>query len=133
MSRIAYSPVWRNLAAAFAIALASGVAAQSAGEGIRVRLADYRFTPDTIEVVAGQPVTLTLANEDGITPHNFTLNDAAAGLAVSANIPAGETRSVTFTPTAAGSYAFHCDKKLPFMKSHRERGMEGRLVVKPAP
>jgi plastocyanin len=116
-----------------AVLLVSSAATPSADDGIRVRIADYRFTPDTIEVVAGQSVTLTLVNEDGITPHNFTLNDASAGLAVNQNIPAGETRTVTFTAPAAGSYIFHCDKKLPFMKSHRERGMEGRLVVKPAP
>jgi hypothetical protein len=26
---------------------------------------------------------------------------------------------------------FYCSKKLPFLKSHRERGMEGKLVVTP--
>ena len=33
---------------------------------------------------------------------------------------------------AAGSYSFYCNKKLPFMKSHRDRGMWGRLVVNEA-
>ncbi len=116
-----------------AVLLASGAVASAADESLRVRLADYRFTPDTIEVVAGQPVTLTLVNEDGITPHNFTLNDPAAGLAVNIGIPAGETRTVQFTAPKAGSYPFHCDKNLPFTKSHRERGMGGRLVVRPSP
>ena len=31
----------------------------------------------------------------------------------------------------AGTYTFYCNKKLPLMKSHRDRGMEGALVVVP--
>ena len=97
-----------------------------------IHLSDYRFHPDAIEVVAGKPVELTLVNDDRITPHNFTLKAPDAGLDLSANISAGETATLRFTPRTAGSYVFYCNKKLLFMKSHRARGMEGKLTVRPA-
>lgn len=98
---------------------------------VSLRLGDYRYTPDTIEVQAGRPVALTLTNTDALTPHNFTLQDAAAGLAIDTDISAGTTAVVNFTAVKPGTYRFFCDKKLPFMKSHRERGMEGTLRVIP--
>lgn len=35
----------------------------------------------------------------------------------------------SFTTTKPGKYPFYCDKKLLFMDSHREKGMEGILEV----
>ena len=107
-------------------------AAPDEGAVIEMKLGDYRFMPDRIEVAAGSPVTLRLVNTDRITPHNFTLKAPAAGLDLHVAVGGGKTQDITFTPTAAGSYTFYCTKKLPFMKSHRERGMEGTLVVTPA-
>ena len=107
-------------------------AADADAQQITVHLGDYRFQPETIEVVAGRPVELTLVNDDKITPHNFTLKDPAAGLDLSANVSGGQSSSLRFTPQTAGTYPLYCKKKLPFMKSHRERGMEAKLVVKPA-
>jgi len=108
------------------------VAADTDAQQFTIHLGDYRFHPDTIEVVAGRPVELTLVNDDKITPHNFTLKAPNAGLDLSANISAGKSAALRFTPQTAGSYVFYCNKKLPFMKSHRERGMEGKLAVRPA-
>lgn len=107
-------------------------AADADAQQVTVHLGDYRFQPETIEVVAGRPVELTLVNDDKITPHNFTLKDPAAGLDLSANVSGGQSSSLRFTPQTAGTYPLYCNKKLPFMKSHRERGMEAKLVVKPA-
>lgn len=107
-------------------------AADAEAQQVTVHLGDYRFQPETIEVVAGRPVELTLINDDKITPHNFTLKEPAAGLDLSANVSAGESTTLRFTPQTAGTYPLYCNKKLPFMKSHRERGMEAKLVVKPA-
>lgn len=107
-------------------------AADADAQQVTVHLGDYRFQPDTIEVVAGRPVELTLVNDDKITPHNFTLKEPAAGLDLSANISGGESTTLRFTPQTAGTYPLYCNKKLPFLKSHRERGMEAKLVVKPA-
>jgi len=107
-------------------------AADADAQQVTVHLGDYRFQPETIEVVAGRPVELTLVNDDKITPHNFTLKEPAAGLDLSANVSGSESTTLRFTPQTAGTYPLYCNKKLPFMKSHRERGMEAKLVVKPA-
>lgn len=98
---------------------------------VRVELADYRFSPRNIEVTVGQPVELVLSNRDFITPHNITLSAPGAGMDIDVDVQPGKSRQLSFTPTRTGRYEFYCDKKLPFMKSHRERGMEGVLVVKP--
>jgi plastocyanin len=107
-------------------------AADADAQQVTVHLGDYRFQPETIEVVAGRAVELTLVNDDKITPHNFTLKEPVAGLDLSANVSGGESITLRFTPQTAGTYPLYCNKKLPFMKSHRERGMEAKLVVKPA-
>ena len=98
-----------------------------------LKLGDHHFTPSTIEVVAGRPVEITLVNEDALTPHNLTLEDESAGLAVDQDVKAGASVTVVLTPTVAGTYAFYCNKKLLFVKSHREKGMEGLLVVTDGP
>jgi plastocyanin len=110
----------------------AALAADTGAQQVTVHLGDYRYHPDTVEVVAGRSVELTLVNDDKITPHNFTLKEPNAGIDLDAAVSAGESATLHFTPQTAGSYTFYCNKKLPFMKSHRERGMEGKLVVRPA-
>lgn len=119
------------LAGAFIIqALAFQASAEDASQAVALTLGDYRFDPDSIEVRSGQPVTLTLINKDGITPHNFSLQDTNAGLDIDTSVSAGSTSVIEFTPVQPGTYTFYCNKKLPFMKSHRARGMEGTLLVR---
>ncbi|GAB4514737.1 MAG: hypothetical protein Tsb0026_20210 [Sulfuricaulis sp.] len=110
----------------------AGHAADADAQQVTAHLGDYRFQPEIIEVIAGRPVELTLVNDDKITPHNFTLKEPAAGLDLSADVSGGQSSTLRFTPQTAGTYPLYCNKKLPFMKSHRERGMEAKLVVKPA-
>jgi len=80
----------------------------------------------------GETVQLELTNTDALTPHNFTLQAEEAGLAVDVDVGAGKTIVVDIVPLVPGSYTFFCNKKLPFTKSHRDRGMQGSLVVGPA-
>ena len=120
------------MCAVFASSPIAAVAADTDAQKFTIHLSDYRFHPDVIEVVAGRPVELTLVNDDKITPHNFTLEAPDAGMDLKANISAGKSATLRFTPRTAGGYVFYCNKKLPFMKSHRERGMEGKLDVRPA-
>ena len=108
---------------------ANSFAMDSDTQVINVELGDYRFTPSEIEIPAGSTVLLQLTNTDGVVPHNFSLKDEAAGLDIDVNLSAGSIQSVEITPMKPGSYRFYCDKKLPFMKSHRQRGMEGTLTV----
>jgi plastocyanin len=44
------------------------------GEAIAITAHDNDFGPGTIEVPAGEPVTLEVANE-GSAPHNFVIDD----------------------------------------------------------
>jgi plastocyanin len=118
--------------AVFASSHIVAVAADTDAQKFTIHLGDYRFHPDAVEVVAGRPVELTLVDDDKITPHNFTLKEPNAGIDLDAAVSAGESTTLRFTPQTPGSYIFYCNKKLPFMKSHRERGMEGKLVVRPA-
>lgn len=111
---------------------ATGIrAAEEQPPTISIQMGDYRFSPDEISVVAGQTVHLELHNTDTLTPHNFTLKEKTAGLDIDVDVGAGKTRTVEFVPQWPGSYTFFCNKKLPFMKSHRDRGMTGTLIVTP--
>lgn len=98
---------------------------------INVRLGDYRFLPDKIQLVAGKPVILRLVNTDLITPHNFSVNDPSDGLDTNVDVAAGDTVDVPLLPLFAGTHIFYCRNKLLFMDSHREKGMEGTLIVAP--
>jgi len=113
------------------LALTALNAAATPAQKIAVQLGDYRFMPDSITVKSGETVQLELTNTDTLTPHNFTLKADSAGLDVDVDVSAGKTEVVDITPRAPGTYAFYCNKKLLFFKSHREHGMEGTLVVTP--
>ena len=91
----------------------------------------YEFSPRHLVVRAGMPVELTVKSVTVLVPHNFLIDDPKSGLAIREEIPAGQTVKVSFTPTVPGSFAIYCDKKLLFFKSHREKGMEGVLEVRP--
>lgn len=95
-----------------------------------LKLDSYSYTPNHLMVQAGKPVELTLASVTTLTPHNFVLNDPAAGFKVEQDVGAGKSVTVRFTPPQPGAFTFYCDKKLLFFKSHREKGMEGLLEVR---
>ncbi|MGM0593485.1 MAG: cupredoxin domain-containing protein [Pseudomonadota bacterium] len=99
---------------------------------VSITMGDYAYMPETIRVHAGETITLNFTNNDSITPHNFILKHKDYGLDVELDVAAGEDESVTITPTTPGRYSYYCDKQLLFFKSHRERGMEGTLLVAPA-
>ena len=90
----------------------------------------YFYKPDHLVVRAGTPVELTLISQTTFIPHNFVLKQPDAGIVINEDIGAGDTVKVRFTPIKAGVFAFYCDKKLLFFKSHREKGMEGVLKVR---
>ena len=90
----------------------------------------YSYSPNELSVHAGKPVELTLRNAATFTPHTFHLADPASGLHVHAEVSAGESQTVRFTPNQRGTFTFYCEKKLLFFKSHRERGQEGHLEVR---
>lgn len=95
-----------------------------------VEVNSYAFIPHHLVVKAGTPVELTFKSITWVVPHNVIIDDPQSGLNVRHEVPAGETVTVTFTPTLRGVFALYCDKKLPFLKSHREKGQEGVLEVR---
>ncbi len=96
---------------------------------LEIEMGDYRFRPDKIEATVGREVMLRLHNSDRFIPHDFVLEAPEAGLDIAVDVPPGASKTVRFTPTAAGFFPFHCSKRLLFFKSHRARGMHGLLMV----
>ena len=102
------------------------------GEAVQVRVVagEYFFKPSRLTAKVDKPVELLVSREAGIVPHSLVIDAPAAGINIREDLST-EPRKVTFTPTTAGIYPFHCDKKLLFFAGHREKGMEGVLEVVP--
>jgi plastocyanin len=90
----------------------------------------YAFIPNHLIVKSGKPVELTFKSVTWVVPHNVIIDDPQSGLNIRQEIPAGGSLTITFTPMVPGTFAIYCDKKLPFLKSHREKGQEGVLEVR---
>ena len=82
---------------------------------------EFAYTPSTITVNKGDAVKINFAN-DGTTAHNFTISEFNVA---TKTISPGESDSITFTPTASGTYSFFCS-----VDSHRSLGLQGTLEVK---
>jgi len=86
---------------------------------ITVNAVDIDFRPASFEVVAGEPVNVTVAN-DGETLHDFTLEAAD----VHVNVEPGETKTTSFTINEPGRYKAECT-----VADHAEAGMTIGVVV----
>jgi heme/copper-type cytochrome/quinol oxidase subunit 2 len=95
-------------------------------------LDSYSYSPKDLIVEVNRPVELTLVSASDFAPHNLVLDDPASGLDIRQDVGSGKTVQLRFTPTRVGKFAFFCDKKAPFMASHRSKGMEGTLEVRAA-
>ena len=89
---------------------------------------EYFFDPGHIIVKVNQPVELTYSKRPGMTPHNIVIKAFTAGIDFDESMTT-EPKVIRFTPKKTGTYPIYCSKKLPFLKSHRDRGMEGVLEV----
>lgn len=110
--------------AVIAVVAADGV------QHVRIAGGGYFFKPNHVTVKVNVPVELTVSVESGITPHSFVIQAPEAGIQLKESL-SSDPKTLRFTPTATGQFPFYCDKGLPFMKSHRQRGMEGVLEVVP--
>ncbi|MGH8554282.1 MAG: cupredoxin domain-containing protein [Gammaproteobacteria bacterium] len=99
-------------------------------QSVEVSLDSYSYTPGHLVVHAGKPVLLLLRNTALLAPHNLVLTVPQAGFQLQQEVAAGDSARVLFTPGKKGVFTFYCDKKLLFLPSHREQGMEGRLEVR---
>src|SRR5256885_17080855 len=88
-----------------------------------VKMTARRFTysPETIRVEQGGPVTLELTSLD--RDHGFTIPD----LGLRIDVEPGQTARVRFVPEKGGTLLFHCDV---FCGSGDE-GMAGAMGVVP--
>ncbi|MBI5675061.1 MAG: quinol oxidase [Nitrospirae bacterium] len=96
---------------------------------VQITAREYSFTPDHVVIRVNVPVELSVKKEAGFVPHNITLNAPETGINFSESLST-EPIIIKFTPVKTGSFAFFCNKKIPFSKSHREKGMEGLIEVR---
>jgi cytochrome c oxidase subunit 2 len=108
-----------------AIALASlasatlGASAQKPRRVIRVRAKRFTYTPSTIKLKKGEPVTLELTTED------ITMGFNVPDFGVRADIIPGKTTRLDVTPDKAGTFTFLCD----IFCGDGHEAMSGTLVV----
>jgi len=96
---------------------------------IVIDMESYVFTPSEVTIDVGKPITLILNNQSFLVPHNFLIENPHGVRVLEADISSGESQTHTLTLTEPGIYPFYCDKQLLFFPTHREEGMEGRLIV----
>jgi len=88
---------------------------------IKMTARRFTYSPETIRVEQGVPVTLELTSLD--RDHGFTIPD----LGLRIDVEPGQTARVRFVPEKAGTFLFHCDV---FCGSGHEE-MAGTMVVVP--
>jgi len=79
-------------------------------------------------VKKNMPVELSVSLEPGIAPHSIVANAPDAGIVFDESL-SSNPKIITFTAKATGEYIFYCKNKLPFLPSHREKGMQGIIEV----
>lgn len=103
-------------------------------EVVRVTLANFKFSPQTIELQAGKPYRIEIVNGAG-GGHNFAApeffaaskmasTDAAEVADGVIELAGGETKSVSLVPMA-GEYKLVCTHA-----AHAALGMTGKIVVR---
>jgi plastocyanin len=129
--------------ALIAMTLSLGVVPASAQEPrtITVVLTEYKFSPDSITLTAGQPVQLNIQNQ-GKADHNLSSDDLplmninyvkadnspqdlsryVSTNVLNADALSGHTSVVMFTPTTAGTFGF-------FSEDEESLGMVGKFIV----
>jgi uncharacterized cupredoxin-like copper-binding protein len=102
---------------------------------VQVTLADYHFTPSTVQLPAGKPIILRLSNAAG-QPHEFAAPEFFRSAAVrpadakfinkegEAEVAGGKRVDIALVPKA-GTYHLQCNKP-----GHVMLGMEGTIIVK---
>ena len=125
----------------FTLLLAACTSGQATTK-ITITVKEFAFDPNIITVTAGEPVELTFINE-GAVEHDFAVEvipvtdvSTSGGsdhhisgdhskYALHTSTPAGETSTLTFTPTEPGTYKIICS-----VPGHLDAGMTGELIVK---
>ena len=110
------------LVALLALAACGGGATAQPPLVVNLKAEDIKYNSTSITSKVGQPVTLNMQNA-GMLEHSFVIDSLSVKLE---HVQAGQAATVTFTPTAAGTYEFYCD-----IAGHKDAGMKGTLTVSP--
>ncbi|GAB4498559.1 MAG: hypothetical protein OHK003_11230 [Anaerolineales bacterium] len=121
----------------------SACAGGAAPTKVTVTMKEFGFEPNVIHATADLPVELTLVNE-GAIEHDFVIEvipvtdvsssnsgdhhmstDEHSEYDLHTSTSAGETSTLTFTPTEPGTYQIICS-----VPGHKDAGMTGELIVK---
>lgn len=89
---------------------------------------EYFYKPGHIIVKVNVPVELKVRKDSLLVPHDFVISAPEAGISISESL-SRDPKTFFFTPSKAGKYPIYCSKKPPFMRSHRDKGMEALLEV----
>ena len=120
----------------------SGPAAEP--QAITVVVSGMQYQPASLEVAVGQPIQLTLTNDDALehdlsiteiplaastpqdsnTGHDMNMGGAAEQPDLHVSATANSSGMIEFTPSKAGTYEFFCT-----VAGHKDAGMVGSLVV----
>ncbi len=94
---------------------------------------EFYFDPNYIVVKVNVPVEMEVrAPKDSswFIPHDIVVKAPEVGIDFSVNFTK-KGSLIKFTPTKVGKYPMYCDKKPPFGKSHKDKGMDGFIEVVP--
>ena len=95
---------------------------QTPEAGLAVSVADFMIDPAEAEIV-GPTITISVTN-DGPTPHNLTVRDAAGAVVMGTeDLSVGDSETIT-AELEPGDYTIFC--ALP---GHESLGMSGPLTV----
>jgi len=130
------------LAAMMSLGLvACGDSGGGASTSISATMTDFRFSPDLWEVAAGEEITIELTN-DGSLDHEWVILRPGVTISDESELPeteeelladfvywedeveVGDSKTLTFTAPAAGTYQIICA-----IEGHFNSGMEGELVA----
>jgi nitrite reductase (NO-forming) len=109
----------------FALWLLTACGSVAGGAGtpaITVTGSEFKFTPSTLHVTAGQPVTISFRNT-GTIPHDLVSEGADRNVRL-VNVPPGGSQSGTFLASKPGTYRMVCTQP-----GHEAAGMVGQIVV----
>lgn len=126
MNTLIRQPTGVTLLARIVVALAAlvwltGCAQSSTGDtAIRVVATEMAFTPNSVEVVQGEMVTIRLVNA-GEVAHNLLIDMPSATRQISAN--PGVDALMTFPARDVGAFRFYCS-----IPGHE--AMDGTLTIR---
>ena len=102
-----------------------GSTAGSTGKTINVDATEFSFSPNAYTAKVGEKLTFKVTNK-GTVDHTFVVmsSDGSGKELAKIQMKPGETQTLDFTPSTAGTYPVECD-----LPGHKEAGMVATLTV----